>query len=519
MERVIRFNLLCEELSDDEFALMISKCVARCERKVFSSALFHALQRHSEFVTPFVNIAANVISTRKSKANESHPNLTIYSADRLDELPSAVLSQCAAFLPTADYFAFGYCSRRIFKSIFLPSRIPTLSKRTFRKWLNRNRQPDLSKFASVSHLHLNLETFTDYVGSGSSSIWASSDRLTSLYIEDDFSNIGEKLMVLAHHVCLSNVKKLCVEDAHLKICYFSLYFPSLEHLDLMECAFPDGYAPMTGETLLALPKLKHFEHVNSHDVATTILSECSAQIEAMDIMGDTQLVNTIRFPKCTELSLNSGNNLFSGNSLDEMRSVLNRTPNVKTVTLVFQSRTSQEVARKTVRAIGHHVMGTPWGSNVMGRHGNVDTLRIHVLSKKSADVLDVILEEMAQCIHASRNVQRTSGRFYLEIMAHRGSQLPANWIISAKAAQLASVLETCRFTQFMLRIKLRERKKQGSEHAKLDVDSVNGRYSVCFEDTQCLDTVVSIANKGCTISVRDMADAVFTEARYESWRT
>ena len=113
MEHLLRLNLLCDDLSDDEFALMLSKCVTHSNRKMIASALFHGLKSNPEFVASFTDIASDVIHTRESKFQHqrstsltSHSNQA-HSAEHLEELPSALISQCASFLGTGDYFAFG----------------------------------------------------------------------------------------------------------------------------------------------------------------------------------------------------------------------------------------------------------------------------------------------------------------------------------------------------------------------------------------------------------------------------
>ena len=96
MEQLIRFNLLSDELSDEEFALMVSECVRLCDRKIFQSALFCALKGNPELVEPFTTVTTRIINDRKPNALGQSGQADVPNSPELDTLPSALFKSVNA---------------------------------------------------------------------------------------------------------------------------------------------------------------------------------------------------------------------------------------------------------------------------------------------------------------------------------------------------------------------------------------------------------------------------------------
>ena len=125
-----------------------------------------------------------------------------FSHDRVDALPSELISKCASFLKHKDYFRFSHCNRDIYHACYSPPKIHSLHLGI---WLSRQKQPlhdlHLQAYKNVSKLTMSLKQFIN-LSSKNQSTWINDEFLSKLCLynsdgdDSDNHSFIEKLSLI-----------------------------------------------------------------------------------------------------------------------------------------------------------------------------------------------------------------------------------------------------------------------------------------------------------------------------------
>ena len=140
MEKLIKFRMLSDSLSINEFESFTTRLVNQFDkRSIILTSLFHLFRAQNEKgeinsdLTTTISIISNIIQSRNSKRLkeiESKQELTKFT---LHNLPSALIGECASFLPFNQYQVFQKTSRAIFIGCNNPISLQRIDKEIFMK--------------------------------------------------------------------------------------------------------------------------------------------------------------------------------------------------------------------------------------------------------------------------------------------------------------------------------------------------------------------------------------------------
>eukprot|EP01084_Bolivina_argentea_P033467 61897_1 len=122
MDTYFKFKLLNDDLSNDEFNQFLMKC----GRSFLGNIFFSAYQTSPKKLIKLITITEQIIDSREIKSKQ--PNL--FCCTNLNNLPGAILCEFAVYLETQDSIRFARVNRKIYVSMYSPSKISCLSYNT-----------------------------------------------------------------------------------------------------------------------------------------------------------------------------------------------------------------------------------------------------------------------------------------------------------------------------------------------------------------------------------------------------
>ena len=174
MNDVIKFRLLADSLSDNEFNVFLSKLFNKFnKRQLILTSLFHLFnaqnrenqkkQTSNDQLLVTTDIISSIVKSRKmndkqrstSIATEQNKTLIPIS---ITNLPSDIIGFCASFLEFDDYNSFQRCSRQIFIGCNDPNTISCIDNSKAINKLLESQQLTRAKYPKLNHVAINIST-------------------------------------------------------------------------------------------------------------------------------------------------------------------------------------------------------------------------------------------------------------------------------------------------------------------------------------------------------------------------
>ena len=158
LARAIKFSALCDDLSDVEFAQLLSKIVARLGRGVFMTTLFE--QFRDETNADGAEAAIGAIHGI-TKSRQQTPETGQQDVVEMHALPTDLIGEIGSYLKQSEYFAFSRISRATFVGCSSPC---TLKELDLTKKDSLYRPLDYSRiylqnFPQIRSLHFDITQF------------------------------------------------------------------------------------------------------------------------------------------------------------------------------------------------------------------------------------------------------------------------------------------------------------------------------------------------------------------------
>eukprot|EP01084_Bolivina_argentea_P315175 545986_1 len=150
MEELIRFRLLVEKLTDEEFELFTLKLIQLYGKNIIISSLFDHFNNHNQktneqkqyTMTDITNIINQIINSRKKiKKDIVNNKKDKLSVTNIAQLPSNLISETASFLDMLDYHSFQMTNRIIYVSCNSPCNLKTLFIAPYNNHINFHHYP------------------------------------------------------------------------------------------------------------------------------------------------------------------------------------------------------------------------------------------------------------------------------------------------------------------------------------------------------------------------------------------
>ena len=301
VEDLIGFSLLSDELNDEEYSQFVLQYIRARGRKRITSAIFSEFNSGTDPITPFADMITSIINTRApqltGQVRQEEQAITC-----LEQLPSALIGECASYLDASEYFEFVKVSRLIYQATNTSPRLYALPlqfvhrslEATYHMKLFRNikrvridaghyyRQPATTRghlpFQSIRELHL-------FVGNAA---------LAMQFAEDEaFDNCNVQNLRIGQLDCESDVLWKIMRK-----------FPLLQLLELSGI-----HINMTGSEQNLLNNAQ-FQNLNtlcigyrcSVDLSLKLIKATQHQLETLKIWGELDIA-VGPFPKLKVVDL------------------------------------------------------------------------------------------------------------------------------------------------------------------------------------------------------------------------
>eukprot|EP01083_Nonionella_stella_P285484 971698_1 len=161
MEELIEFTLMIKQLDDNELVQFLSQSLKNHGASLFGKLFFNYFMHHCHRteIKSHTQCLMDIINAREEK-----PSI-ITSRDRIDHLPSTLISECASYLPLNEYVLFSQTNRQIFVSSHKPFKLYELSSSAFHKCPQTT---SMHKFKSVKSISFDIN---EKISTANQSIW------------------------------------------------------------------------------------------------------------------------------------------------------------------------------------------------------------------------------------------------------------------------------------------------------------------------------------------------------------
>eukprot|EP01083_Nonionella_stella_P174092 602493_1 len=202
MEELIEFTLMLNQLDDNELIEFLSQSLKNHGASLFGKLFFNYFMHHCHRteIKSHTQCLMDIINAREEKPSR------ITSHDRIDHLPSTLISECASYLPLNQYVLFSQTNRQIFVSTHKPFQLYHLPSSAFR---DCPQTTSMHKFKSVKSICIDMGDFNQEIStqSANQSLW----RYSS-FDKVELSNKGndQKQIKLFFNRNIINGNKICL---------------------------------------------------------------------------------------------------------------------------------------------------------------------------------------------------------------------------------------------------------------------------------------------------------------------
>eukprot|EP01083_Nonionella_stella_P034083 93312_1 len=323
MQPLILFRYLSSQLKDDERDNLIQAVIARFGAERILSFIFnHFLlqynqtKQHHDDLSSVTQMISNILDSRKPSTANPSPNNddmtnTANPQISMDAMPSAMIGECASYLPLTDYLYFAKCSRKTYIGCNSPSTLRTLPL-ALPINVKDIKLANLNQFKSLTSLGLDITAFNAYLEFHPQQ--NAFRRLDSLLLFNEYKNNPDHVDTFLNNNCIpfQNIKTLwCVGFGHslryydfASFCRLLSAFPNVTQLKL-EAVFLTEYVQSNGIAEL-FPNLSTFNFrkcVNEsvEELGNQLVSMYSKQMESLRYHESQIEINFSAFAVLKEL--------------------------------------------------------------------------------------------------------------------------------------------------------------------------------------------------------------------------
>eukprot|EP01083_Nonionella_stella_P156859 508439_1 len=483
MEELVEFTLILKQLDDNELIQFLSESLKKYGHSLFGKLFFNYFMHrcHRTEIKDHTQCLMDIINARENKPNRSASHL------RIDKLPSALIAECASYLPLNEYVRLSRTNRQMFVSTNKPFTLYELPCSAFRKY---PQTMSMHKFKSVKSLCIDIEQFNQTLSTSNQSIWkhSSFDKVQLWNKSNDETNTT--LFLDKNAINVDGIGTLDLFDFgnleqghhHKQFTAVLGRFRNVKHLSLREIylsAFQYNDRDKSAIAKRELSIAKWFPNLTSLYVSTACRYTMLLVTLIVNAVGHRLESLTIPEDYASELHCNFSN-------LKELEFECCDTTNPQCLTPFVKVTTLQSMSMESE----NENMLKSCIDFMLKKQTSIKQMKIVTETK----CLKCISDEIQKALFEShyQGTRRDSLFFFLEC----SDALSSDIVPTFEVFKLLSSLTHVHVTDFMIRINLVGTKEEEKiKQLASEFDKMKDDYLV-----YCYDNVFTVGNKTCKIN-------------------
>eukprot|EP01083_Nonionella_stella_P072267 194717_1 len=477
MEELVEFTLILKQLDDNELIQFLSESLKNHGHSLFGKLFFNYFNNHHHRteIKTHTQCLMDIINAREDK-----PNKITFHHD-IDRLPSALISECASYLPLSDYALFSRSNRRIFVSTNKPFKLYELPHSAFHKC---SPTTNMHKFKSVQSISIDISHFNQNISNTNQSIWKHCS-FNTVELSNHGKNEGQAISFFdkniinfnkIHKLELSNFGSSDVDYNTNVFCCDALgYLQDIKHLSFREVYLSRG--TFTDDAHVAIsewfPNLKSFSVDKGSNttmlLATNIVNAIGHHLESLSFPAEHVSNLSCNFSSLKELEFG-----YCGSSNPICLPPFEHVTTLQSMSIASDN----ELMLKSCIAF------------MLKKQTSIKQMKIVTETKCLKCVSDEIQKALFESHY--QGTRRDSLFFFLEC----SDALSSDIVPTFEVFKLLSSLTHVHVTDFMIRINLVGTKEEEKiKQLALEFDKMKDDYLV-----YCYDNVFTVGNKTCKIN-------------------
>eukprot|EP01083_Nonionella_stella_P072266 194716_1 len=479
MEELVEFTLILKQLDDNELIQFLSESLKNHGHSLFGKLFFNYFNNHHHRteIKTHTQCLMDIINAREDK-----PNKITFHHD-IDRLPSALISECASYLPLSDYALFSRSNRRIFVSTNKPFKLYELPHSAFHKC---SPTTNMHKFKSVQSISIDISHFNQNISNTNQSIWKHCS-FNTVELSNHGKNEGQAISFFdkniinfnkIHKLELSNFGSPSVDYNTAVFCRRLDFLKDIKHLSFREVylsRFPfEIYKDSIHAAISkAFPNLKSFSVADGSnttiDLATRIVNTIGHQLESLTFPAEHASELCCNFSSLKELEFG-----YCGSSNPTCLPPFEHVTTLQSMSIASDN----ELMLKSCIAF------------MLKKQTSIKQMKI----VSDIKYLKCIAEQIQMALFDShyQGVQRDSLFIFIEC----SDGLPSEIVPAFEVFKLLNTLKNVRINDFMIRINLNGTIEDGKiKKLASEFDKMKDDYLV-----YCYGNVFTVGHKNCKIN-------------------